>query len=66
MRQLSNGVLICQGNAMLDNGSFHRYSGIEDLAKAEGHEVIQLPTYSPDLNPIERYWAKLKKVHREI
>ena len=41
-----------RGYIILDNASFHRYSGIEDLAKAEGHEVIWLPTYSPDLNPI--------------
>ena len=55
-----------RGYIILGNASFHRYSGIEDLAKAEGHEVIWLPTYLPDLNSIERYWAKLKKVHREI
>ena len=35
------------------------------MAKAEEYEVIWLPTYSPDLNSIERYWVKLKKVHRE-
>jgi len=51
---------------VLDNASFHRYSDIESIAEKAGHKVLWLPAYSPDLNPIERYWAKLKKAHRNI
>jgi putative transposase len=33
---------------------------MRDIAKAGG-EVIFLPSYSPDLNKIEKFWAKLKR-----
>ena len=33
---------------------------IEDAIEAAGAWVLFLPTYSPDLNPIELWWAKVK------
>ena len=45
---------------ILDNASFHKASKIEKIAKKNNSEVLYLPPYSPDLNPIEHYWHKLK------
>ena len=46
---------------ILDNASFHRASQIEDIVSGAGGRVLYLPTYSPDLNPIERSWFSLKQ-----
>lgn len=51
---------------ILDNAAFHRKSVLPDLAKAHGCELWFLPPYSPDLNPIEKKWAWLKKRLRSI
>jgi transposase len=45
---------------ILDNASFHRVGRIEQLIKSAGCDLLYLPPYSPDLNPIERCWASLK------
>jgi len=49
---------------ILDNATFHRKSVLPALAKKYGSEVLYLPPYSPDLNPIEKKWAWLKKMLR--
>jgi putative transposase len=46
---------------ILDNASFHVRSAIHKILTAFGHEVLFLPPYSPDLNPIENSFAILKK-----
>lgn len=45
---------------IMDNASFHRKSKLFEIA--EGHHItlIFLPPYSPELNPIENFWANLK------
>ncbi len=45
---------------IIDNASFHSKKKIENLLKQAGCQVIFLPTYSPDLNKIEKFWARLK------
>ena len=51
---------------ILDNARFHRKSILPDLAKRYNCEVLFLPPYSPDLNPIELKWAWLKQKLRDI
>lgn len=45
---------------VMDNLSSHKVAGIIPAIKAAGAEVWYLPSYSPDLNPIEKMWSKLK------
>ena len=45
---------------ILDNASPHKKDNIMDIAYEYGFKVIFLPPYSPDLNPIENFWANLK------
>lgn len=49
---------------VMDNLSSHKVSGVSRLIAAAGAEVLYLPPYSPDLNPIEKAWAKLKHMLR--
>jgi len=51
---------------ILDNATFHRKSVLPDLAKKYDCDVLFLPPYSPDLNPIEKKWAWLKNRLRKI
>ena len=51
---------------VLDNATFHKKSILPDLARQYGCAVLFLPPYSPDLNPIEKKWAWLKKKLRKI
>ena len=45
---------------ILDNLSSHKVPGIADAIERAGASIMPLPPYSPDLNPIEMYFAKLK------
>jgi len=43
-----------------DNVSFHHRESLHELIEAHGARVKFLPAYSPELNPIEECWSKLK------
>lgn len=45
---------------VLDNASFHKSQKTKELIEKRGARLLFLPPYSPDLNPIENYWALLK------
>lgn len=49
---------------VMDNLSSHKVAGVRELIEAAGAELIYLPTYSPDFNPIEQCWSKLKQALR--
>ncbi len=51
---------------ILDNASFHKSIESKTLIEAAGCELLFLPPYSPDFNPIEKYWANMKKRVREL
>lgn len=46
---------------IMDNASFHKSQKIKELIESVGCKLLFLPPYSPDLNPIERFWANMKR-----
>jgi transposase len=50
----------------LDNVSTHKIDGVEHAIEARGARAVFLPAYSPDLNPIEQLFAKLKSFLRKM
>jgi transposase len=50
---------------VLDNLSAHKVTGIRELIESRGAQLLYLPPYSPDLNPIEKAWSKFKKYLRD-
>ena len=50
---------------ILDNLSSHKCAEAAQIIKARGAELLFLPPYSPDLNPIEMAFAKLKALLRK-
>ncbi|HEY2757490.1 MAG TPA: IS630 family transposase [Pseudolabrys sp.] len=51
---------------VMDNLSSHKGPKVEQLIKAVGAELRYLPPYSPDMNPIEKVYSKLKAFLRKI
>jgi len=51
---------------VMDNARFHRKAILHALARQAKCSVLFLPPYSPDLNPIEHFWAWVKKRLRKI
>ena len=49
---------------VMDNLSSHKVNGVRERIEAVGARLLYLPPYSPDLNPIEKAWAKLKQLLR--
>ncbi len=49
---------------VMDNLSVHRAAAVRRLIEAAGCRLVFLPPYSPDLNPIEPAWSKLKALLR--
>lgn len=50
---------------VMDNLSSHKVVGVRQAIEATGAELRYLPPYSPDLNPIELAFSKLKKLLRD-
>jgi transposase len=50
---------------VLDNLSSHKVSGVREAIEGAGATVLYLPPYSPDLNPIELAFSKLKRLLRD-
>ena len=50
---------------VMDNLSAHKVAGVRKLIEGAGAELIYLPPYSPDLNPIEQCWSKIKHLLRK-
>jgi transposase len=58
---LSEGQVV-----MLDNLGAHRPKRISDLIEDRGAELVYLPSYSPDLTPIEEAFSKIKNILRKL
>ena len=50
----------------MDNLWAHRPKRVRELIERRGCELLYLPPYSPDLNPIEEAFSKVKLILREI
>ena len=50
---------------VMDNLSSHKAEGVREALKTAGAELLYLPPYSPDFNPIEQVFAKLKHLLRK-
>ena len=50
---------------IMDNVGVHKVAGIREAIEARGATLLYLPPYSPDLNPIEQFFSKLKAVLRK-
>ena len=50
---------------IIDNLPAHRVNGVKAVIEARGATLIYLPPYSPDFNPIEQAFAKLKALLRK-
>jgi transposase len=48
-----------------DNLSSHKVAGVREAIEAVGATILYLPPYSPDLNPIEQLFSKLKAMLRK-
>ena len=56
---------LCPGDIVIaDNLGSHKVVGVREAIEARGARILFLPGYSPDLNPIEQVFAKLKQAVR--
>lgn len=60
INEVLSGVLLPGDCLVMDNLSSHKTRRVQTALAALGVEVHYLPPYSPDLNPIEKCWSKLK------
>ena len=51
---------------ILDNLSDHKVEGVRQLIESRGAQLLYLPPYSPDFNPIEQAWSKVKQLLRGV
>ena len=50
---------------VMDNLAAHKVAGVHEAIAAAGASILYLPPYSPDLNPIEKMFSKLKALLRK-
>lgn len=51
---------------IMDNLRSHKVDGVVELIESVGATVLYLPPYSPDFNPIEEMWSKIKAYLRMV
>ena len=51
---------------IMDNLRCHKVKGVKEAIQQTGAQLLYLPPYSPDFNPIEMMWSKLKAVLRKV
>ena len=61
IKELTHGQIV-----VMDNINFHKNPKVKKLIESVGCSIMFLPTYSPDLNPIEHYWFKVKHQIRKV
>ena len=58
--------LNCDSVLVMDNMKSHHAKAVKDLLDSSGVRYIYLPPYSPDLNPFEKLWSKVKALLRKF
>jgi len=51
---------------IMDNLATHKVTGVRQAIEAAGATLLYLPPYSPDFNPIENMWSKVKQIMRGL
>ena len=51
---------------IMDNAAFHKGKRLQELVRCSGHYIVWLPKYSPDLNPIEKMWSRVKSIRNKF
>ena len=64
VRDLLGPTLRPGDRVVIDNLPAHKVAGVREAIEARGAELVYLPPYSADLNPIEQCWAKIKQALR--
>ncbi|MCA1626892.1 MAG: IS630 family transposase [Acidobacteria bacterium] len=65
VRQVLVPTLAAGDIVVMDNLKAHKVAGVEEAIEAKGARVEYLPPYSPDFNPIEKCWSKIKTYLRK-
>jgi transposase len=55
-----------QDVVILDTLASHKVSRVREAIEAVGARLLHLPPYSPDFNPIENLWSKVKQILRGL
>jgi transposase len=64
VRQVLAPTLAAGDIVVMDNVPVHKVAGVREAIAAKGAGVLYLPTYSPDFNPIEKSFSKIKSILR--
>jgi len=51
---------------IMDNLATHKVAGVREAIESAGARLLYLPPYSPDFNPIENMWSKIKQQLRSF
>lgn len=65
VRHILAPTLVAGQIIIMDNHKAHKQDAVRALIEARGCELLLLPTYSPDLNPIEELFSKVKQLVRK-
>lgn len=65
IRKFLAPTLLPGDTVIMDNLAAHKVAGVKESIEAAGAQVEYLPPYSPDLNPIEHCWSKMKTALRK-
>jgi len=66
VRQGLAAVLQVGDLVIMDNLATHKVAGVREAIEAAGARLLYLPPYSPDFNPIENMWSKIKQALRSL
>ena len=65
VREVLSPTLRAGDIVVMDNLRAHGVAGVREAIEAKGARLEYLPPYSPDLNPIEKCWSKVKTALRK-